>query len=405
MKSFFFTILLLFSTLLYGKSPQSELSYPNFNVNSHFFKKNDKNISKIRLEAYFSAENLPKARLKLPEIYNTHPDEVRNNPKYNSQELDRETNFYFYNARYYDPEVCRFVTADNIVDGELSAIGWNRYAYVKGNPVVGKDPTGHTLNGCAIDGMGNGAPTCNTYQNNEEGKKALNKRLNSESFESLKKINNSFLGSVAYAGKKMSGASEREARESLINWSNVEEVAQGVFGGVAVVWNKLRNQNTKATIPESISFNAEVKVTKAEPKQSRAPRSMLDVLAERSVKKAENTDFIMGYGKKKTVNTLDLNHLKNLEKNDRILDANNLPDILEKNSIYKTAGDYFVVTGKNGKPIFDAFISGDKQRIKGFGYNKSPGGITYSEHSDKYKMFRGDVPNSIKRVLEGYFNE
>ena len=58
-----------------------------------------------------------------------------NNPKYNSQELDRETSFYFYNARHYDPEICRFVTADTVVDGEYSASGWNRYMYVGGDPI------------------------------------------------------------------------------------------------------------------------------------------------------------------------------------------------------------------------------------------------------------------------------
>jgi RHS repeat-associated protein len=63
-------------------------------------------------------------------------------PKYNSQELDRETGFYFYNARHYDPEVGRFVTADSVVDGEYSTQGWNRFAYVKGNPIIYKDPTG-----------------------------------------------------------------------------------------------------------------------------------------------------------------------------------------------------------------------------------------------------------------------
>ncbi len=64
-------------------------------------------------------------------------------PKYNSQELDKETGYYFYNARHYDPEICRFVTADNLIDGEYNTQGWNRFAYVKNNPIVYRDPTGH----------------------------------------------------------------------------------------------------------------------------------------------------------------------------------------------------------------------------------------------------------------------
>ncbi|WP_052603709.1 RHS repeat-associated core domain-containing protein, partial [Leptospira santarosai] len=64
-------------------------------------------------------------------------------PKYNSQELDRESGFYFYNARYYDPEIARFTSADTIIDGEFDTQGWNRFSYVKGNPIGAKDPSGH----------------------------------------------------------------------------------------------------------------------------------------------------------------------------------------------------------------------------------------------------------------------
>gem|GEM_PF-834735 len=66
-------------------------------------------------------------------------------PKYNSQELDLETGYYFYNARHYDPEISRFVTADNVIDGEFDTQGWNRYSYTKGNPIIYKDPSGHLV--------------------------------------------------------------------------------------------------------------------------------------------------------------------------------------------------------------------------------------------------------------------
>ncbi|WP_412758400.1 GH-E family nuclease [Leptospira cinconiae] len=66
-------------------------------------------------------------------------------PKYNSQELDRESEFYFYNARYYDPALARFLTADTIIAGENDTQAWNRFSYVRGNPILYKDPTGHIV--------------------------------------------------------------------------------------------------------------------------------------------------------------------------------------------------------------------------------------------------------------------
>jgi len=65
-------------------------------------------------------------------------------PKYNGQALDQESDLYFFNARHYDPEIARFVTADTVTDGPMTVKGWNRYMYVGGNPIMYKDPTGHT---------------------------------------------------------------------------------------------------------------------------------------------------------------------------------------------------------------------------------------------------------------------
>ncbi|WP_162265814.1 RHS repeat domain-containing protein, partial [Leptospira alstonii] len=64
-------------------------------------------------------------------------------PKFNSQELDRESGFFFFNARFYDPAIARFTSADTVIDGEFDTQGWNRFSFVKGNPIGAKDPTGH----------------------------------------------------------------------------------------------------------------------------------------------------------------------------------------------------------------------------------------------------------------------
>ncbi|TGM52877.1 hypothetical protein EHQ97_13240 [Leptospira adleri] len=86
-------------------------------------------------------------------------------PKYNSQELDRESGFYFYNARYYDPGIARFTSADTVIDGEWDTQGWNRFSYVKGNPIGAKDPSGHEANGgigTMINSQCKGNASCNS---------------------------------------------------------------------------------------------------------------------------------------------------------------------------------------------------------------------------------------------------
>ncbi|MEQ9366192.1 MAG: RHS repeat-associated core domain-containing protein, partial [Leptospirales bacterium] len=65
-------------------------------------------------------------------------------PKYNSQELDPESKLYYYNARYYDPQISRFTSPDTVLDGgAYYTQAWNRYMNVRGNPIRYKDPTGH----------------------------------------------------------------------------------------------------------------------------------------------------------------------------------------------------------------------------------------------------------------------
>ncbi len=77
--------------------------------------------------------------------------------KYTSQEFDAETSLYYYNARYYNPVMGRFISADTIVPDPRNPQAFNRYSYVQNNPLRYVDPEGHFLMAPIIIGLAIGA--------------------------------------------------------------------------------------------------------------------------------------------------------------------------------------------------------------------------------------------------------
>ena len=77
---------------------------------------------------------------------------------FTGQRFDAATGLYYYNARYYDPTLGRFISPDTIVPGVGNPQAWNRYAYVVNNPLRYTDPSGHLAQcvvGAAVDGTYN----------------------------------------------------------------------------------------------------------------------------------------------------------------------------------------------------------------------------------------------------------
>ena len=63
--------------------------------------------------------------------------------RYRGYYYDKETALYYLNARYYDPEVGRFISADSTQYLEPNTVnGLNLYAYCGNNPVINVDPSG-----------------------------------------------------------------------------------------------------------------------------------------------------------------------------------------------------------------------------------------------------------------------
>src|SRR3989344_1941623 len=61
--------------------------------------------------------------------------------EYTGQISDQDTTgLYYYNARYYNPQIAKFISAD--FQGDTL----NKYAYVGNNPIIFTDPTGHQKN-------------------------------------------------------------------------------------------------------------------------------------------------------------------------------------------------------------------------------------------------------------------
>jgi len=74
----------------------------------------------------------------------TVPDAAgtRNKFRFTGEALDPGTGLYYLRARYYDPTVSRFISADPFRGRAAMPSTANRYGYTLGNPIRYKDPTG-----------------------------------------------------------------------------------------------------------------------------------------------------------------------------------------------------------------------------------------------------------------------
>ncbi|MBI9010164.1 MAG: RHS repeat-associated core domain-containing protein [Tenericutes bacterium] len=78
--------------------------------------------------------------------------------RYRSYRYDWETNLYYLNSRYYNPETGRFISADGLIGDVGDILSHNMYAYTENNPISYVDPSGYTQAQGAGGGYGDTQP-------------------------------------------------------------------------------------------------------------------------------------------------------------------------------------------------------------------------------------------------------
>lgn len=141
--------------IYYIRDEKNNLLGFRYNDDLYFYKKNiqndiigiyDKNYKLIVTYEYDSWG-------KIIKILDSNGNEIEDsshiakvNPfRYRSYYYDEETELYYLNTRYYNPEWGRFLNADEIIGSTNDHLGYNLYAYVKNNPIIFKDEDGQFL--------------------------------------------------------------------------------------------------------------------------------------------------------------------------------------------------------------------------------------------------------------------
>ena len=63
--------------------------------------------------------------------------------RYTGQRRESSLGLYYYGARWYDPNLSRWLQPDTIIPGPYNPQDWDRYGYCRNNPIRYIDPTGH----------------------------------------------------------------------------------------------------------------------------------------------------------------------------------------------------------------------------------------------------------------------
>ncbi len=116
------------------------------------YKQNGSLICKYVYDAYGNNKCLnPNGTVNSTETFIGNLNPIR----YRSYYFDAETNLYYLKSRYYDPEICRFISSDSIEYNNLERLhGLNLYGYCHNNPISYFDNTGHFSIGSAVALLG-----------------------------------------------------------------------------------------------------------------------------------------------------------------------------------------------------------------------------------------------------------
>ena len=123
------------NSLLYGGSDTNRVGYyyneDNLNTSSAL---SDSSKSQIEVNVYYPFGRTQTATPQAP---------FQVSRRFTGQVFDAESGLYYYNARYYDPELGRFIQPDTEFSDFGNPQSYNRYSYCVNNPLRYNDPSGH----------------------------------------------------------------------------------------------------------------------------------------------------------------------------------------------------------------------------------------------------------------------
>ena len=164
--------------------------------------------------------------------------------RFTGQREDATIGLYFYNARYYDPALGRFVQADTIVPGAGEPQALNRYAYAYNQPLICSDSDGHcplcvtAVGGALVGGLVN--LSLQTWQGMNSGQTFQ---------ESLRSVDYVEVAGAAVAGGVM--GLTMGAGAAVLGTGLGATVFLGATGGAL---GGQAGALTEAAIPEAISM-------------------------------------------------------------------------------------------------------------------------------------------------------
>jgi RHS repeat-associated protein len=155
--------------------------------------------------------------------------------QYTGQYREPALGLDYYNARWYDSYLGRFVE-DTVIPQNQGTQAWDRYAGLNNNPVKFNDPTGHAV---ATDETGGCGPSCYMNLYDADNQDALDEALreysrNNPLYNFLADPDLGDVGRFIYANAAFQAAAEDAAKGKTSLWDALAKGTAGVLAAIII---------------------------------------------------------------------------------------------------------------------------------------------------------------------------